>query len=425
MVVQGAVTPDEYVVFKDTLGQNKPGHGIKQVFNKQSYHPIINKKLGFKNRKMVYSTGEHPTKIVPVHQSDIEKWVLSDKEILLLASWAVEIEKHYTEKHGKWTPMDMEWAKDGQNGKLYIVQARPETIHSTRNLNKVKQYTRTNEGKVLVKGASVGNKIAVGETRVIFDPSGIKQFKAGEVLVTEITDPDWEPIMKIASAIVTDKGGRTSHAAIVSRELGIPCIVGSENATKVLKTGQMVTVDTTGAEGMVFDGKLDFKVSETDLSHLPKTKTHIMINIATPETAFEKSFLPNHGVGLAREEFIIASNIGIHPMALINYDQMSSEVKNKIDQKTLGYANKIDFYVDNLAYGIATIAAAFYPNQILVRLSDFKTNEYRTLIGGDQFEPEEENPMIMLTTEVIFLHNLNHFSPLFRGTTKWDHHHGV
>ncbi len=393
MVVQGAVTPDEFIVFKDTLGKKKPG-SLTDFFRKQQYQPIITKKLGVKNRKMVYATGAHSTKIVDTSPRDLTTFVLNDDEVLRLASWAVEIEKHYTEKHGKWTPMDMEWAKDGQNGKLYIVQARPETIHATRNFSKIKEYTRTQEGKVLVKGASVGNKIANGKARVIIDPSGIKEFKAGEVLVTEITDPDWEPIMKIASAIVTDKGGRTSHAAIVSRELGIPCIVGSENATKTLKTGQVVTVDTTGAEGLVFEGELGFKVDETDISHLPETKTHIMINIATPETAFEKSFLPNKGVGLAREEFIIASNIGIHPMALINYDQMTPSVKKQIDQKTIGYDDKVQFYIDNLAYGIATIAAAFYPNQILVRLSDFKTNEYRTLIGGETFEPQEENPMI-------------------------------
>lgn len=393
MVVQGAVTPDEFLVFKDTLGKKKPG-SLTDFFRKQQYQPIITKKLGVKNRKMVYASGVHSTKIVDTSPRDLTTFVLSDVEVLRLASWAVEIEKHYTEKHGKWTPMDMEWAKDGQNGKLYIVQARPETIHATRDFSKIKEYTRIQEGKVLVKGASVGNKIAGGKARVIIDPTGIKEFKSGEVLVTEITDPDWEPIMKIASAIVTDKGGRTSHAAIVSRELGIPCIVGSENATKTLKTGQVVTVDTTGAEGLVFDGELEFKVDETDISHLPETKTHIMINIATPETAFEKSFLPNKGVGLAREEFIIASNIGIHPMALLNYDHMTPAVKKQIDQKTIGYDDKVQFYIDNLAYGIATIAAAFYPNQILVRLSDFKTNEYRTLIGGEQFEPQEENPMI-------------------------------
>lgn len=394
MVVQGAVTPDEYIVFKETLNKENTNRTLQNFFKDKYYKPIITKKLGHKDRKMVYSTGDSPTKIVPVHDADIEKFVLTDDEVLKLATWAVEIEKHYTEKHGKWTPMDMEWAKDGHSGKLFIVQARPETIHSTRDFTKMKTYTRTQEGKPLVKGASVGNKIATGNAHVIYDPTGIKDFKAGEILVTDITDPDWEPIMKIASAIVTNKGGRTSHAAIVSRELGIPCIVGSENATKALKSGQMVTVDTTGAEGLVFDGKLSFTVSESDTKKLPETKTHIMVNIATPETAFEKSFLPNHGVGLAREEFIIASAIGIHPMALLNYKDMPKEIKTQIDAKTVGYDDKVEFYVDNLAYGIAKICAAFYPNQVLVRLSDFKTNEYRTLIGGDRFEPQEENPMI-------------------------------
>jgi pyruvate,water dikinase len=289
MVVQGAVTPDEFIVYKKTLNQATK-HSSLNPFRKSLYQPIISKKMGVKNRKMVYSTGDKPTKIIETSLKEQTQFVLTSNEILKLASWACEIEKHYSDKNGKWTPMDMEWAKDGQTGELFIVQARPETIHAERDLSKIKEYTRIGNSKELVKGASVGNKIATGKVRVILTPEGIKDFKAGEVLVTVITDPDWEPIMKIASAIITDKGGRTSHAAIVSRELGIPCIVGSETASKTLKTGQMVTVDTTGSEGIVFEGELKFNIQETDIKRLPETKTKVMVNIATPDTAFEKSF---------------------------------------------------------------------------------------------------------------------------------------
>ncbi|KKR82475.1 MAG: Phosphoenolpyruvate synthase [Candidatus Daviesbacteria bacterium GW2011_GWA2_40_9] len=380
MIVQGEVTPDEFLVFKGTLGQ-------------KDYQPIINKKLGVKNQKMVYSD-KTPTKIIATSQKERQTFVLSDKEILQLADWAVKIEDHYSKKHGKWTPMDTEWAKDGKSGELFMVQARPETIHSVRDFTKIKEYVRLEEGKVITQGASVGSKIAVGKARVVGDVSAIRQFKAGEILVTVMTDPDWEPIMKIASAIVTDQGGRTSHAAIVSRELGIPAIVGSVNATEKIKTGQTITVDTTGSEGFVFAGVLKFTIEEHDVKDFPRTKTKIMMNIATPESAFEKSFLPNDGVGLAREEFIIASDIGIHPMALINYATLSPSLKRQIDQKTVGYEDKIQFYVDKLAYGIGRIGAAFYPKKVIVRFSDFKTNEYRLLIGGEIYEPAEENPMI-------------------------------
>lgn len=393
MVVQGEVTPDEFVVFKKTLGQSVKQHPIKHLLKTKSYRPVISKNLGKKNRKMVYGENS-PTKIIETSKKEFENFVISDDEILKLAGWAVEIEKHYTEKAGKWTPMDMEWAKDGKTGELFIVQARPETIHSERDLTKINEYVRTENGKEIVKGSSVGNKIASGKARVILNVRDINNFQKGEILVTEITDPNWEPVMKIAAGIVTDKGGRTSHAAIVSRELGIPCIVGAENATKKIKTGQLITIDTTGSEGLVLQGELKFKVEEVDIKKLPETKTHIMINIATPDTAFEKSFLPNSGVGLAREEFIIASDIGIHPNALINYSKLPADLKEKVDEKTEGYDDKLQFYVDKLASGVAKICAAFYPNQVLVRLSDFKTNEYRTLLGGDLYEPKEENPMI-------------------------------
>lgn len=394
MIVQGQVTPDEFLIFKPTLGKNIENHPIRKIFSKKKYFPLIGKKLGVKERKMVYSEGSHPTITVETTDTDQEKFAITDGEALQLAKWGVEIENHYTKLNGKWTPMDMEWAKDGRDGKLYIVQARPETVQSEKDNTKIKEYELLEKGAQITKGASVGNAIASGKARVILQASQIHEFRKGEVLVTEVTDPNWEPIMKIAAGIVTDKGGRTSHAAIVSRELGIPCVVGTENATKLIKTGQDLTVDTAGSEGVVFKGALKFKVKEVSTKDLPETKTEIMINIATPDTAFEKSFLPNSGVGLAREEFIIADYIGIHPNALINYDKLDDKLKKQIGQKTIGYKDKKQFYVDNLAYGIAKISAAFYPKPVIVRLSDFKTNEYRSLLGGDLYEPQEENPMI-------------------------------
>ncbi|MEK7149580.1 MAG: phosphoenolpyruvate synthase [Patescibacteria group bacterium] len=399
MIVQGEVTPDEFLVFKPKLSDKK-------------LNPIIDKRLGTKNQKMIYSSVSQfhvsikTTKVVATSQKEKDSWVLSEKEILQLANWGVLIEEHYTKYNGKWTPMDMEWAKDGKTGELFIVQARPETIHAERDFSKVKEYilesnVKGKASKIITKGTSVGNKIATGKARVILNPKNIRDFKKGEVLITGMTDPDWEPIMKIAAAIITDKGGRTSHAAIVSRELGIPCIVGTENATNKIKTGQMITVDTTGAEGIIYENSLSFKVIEHDIKKIGKPKTKIMMNIATPDTAFEKSFLPNDGVGLAREEFIIAGNIGIHPNALINYKKLKAKnskiekhIVSEIDKKTAGYPDKIQFYIDKLAYGIAKIGAAFYPNPVIVRFSDFKTNEYRTLIGGELYEPQEENPMI-------------------------------
>ena len=378
MIVQGKVTPDEFLVWKKNSS-------------------IISKKLQIKEEKMIYSkhpSGIKATKIIRTTPKEKHTFVISDKEVQKLAEWGMLIEKHYTNKYKKWTPMDMEWAKDGKTGELFIVQARPETIHALRDFSKIREYMRLETSKELVHGASVGSQIATGKVRVIMDVKGVNEFKAGEVLVTDMTDPDWEPIMKIASAIVTDKGGRTSHAAIVSRELGIACIVGAGDATKKLKNGQEVTVDTTGSEGIVWNGALKFKVVDHDIKKLPKPKTHIMVNIATPGSAFEKSFLPAKGVGLAREEFIIASTIGVHPLALINYVKMSSKIKNEIDRRTYGWKSKTQFYVDNLAYGIAKICVAFHPYPVLVRFSDFKTNEYRTLVGGDIYEPAEENPMI-------------------------------
>ncbi len=384
MIVQGEVTPDEFLVYKPNLADGK-------------LRPIIDRKLGVKERKMIYSAdrGIKNTKIVPTSERERASFVFSEKEVLELARWGALIEKHYSAKNKKWTPMDMEWAKDGRTRELYIVQSRPETVQANRDFSKIKEYERKGNGKLVTQGFSVGSRIASGKARVILNAKDIGTFKPGEILVTGMTNPDWEPIMKIAAAIVTDKGGRTSHAAIVSRELGIPCVVGTENATRKIKTGAVLTVDTTGTDGLVFAGALKFKIEERDVRKLPKPKVKVMVNIATPDSAFEKSFLPVKGVGLAREEFIIAGAIGVHPMALINFDKLKDKkLKGEIERKMIGWKSPTQFYVDKLAYGIAKIAAAFHPYDVIVRFSDFKTNEYRTLLGGELYEPNEENPMI-------------------------------
>lgn len=383
MIVKGEVTPDEYIIWKEGLRKNVQ-------------HPIIEKKLGVKLRKMVYAHERviEQAKIVPTTPAERDSFVLTDAEVVKLARWGMIIEEHYTEHYKKWTPMDMEWAKDGVTGELFIVQARPETVHANQDFSKVKEYIPLEKREPIVMGASVGSKIGMGKARIIMDAKHIGDFKKGEVLVTTMTDPDWEPIMKIASAIVTDKGGRTSHAAIVSRELGIPAVVGCENATKVIKTGDMITVDTTGSAGNIYRGALKFKVVEHDLKKIPQPKTHIMVNVAIPDSAFEISFLPNRGVGLAREEFIIASKMGLHPMALLNLRAQKPAVRRAIEAKMRGWKDPKQYYIDNLAFGIAKIGAAFHPNPVIVRFSDFKTNEYRTLLGGEMYEPHEENPMI-------------------------------
>src|SRR3989339_730600 len=391
MIVQGEVTPDEFLVFKPRLKEMMAGKN-------GGMDPVIDKKLAPKDAKMVYMTstsvGAKSTKIVKTSPKERNSFVLNDKEVLQLAKWGVLIEDHYTKVHNRWTPMDMEWARDGKTGELFIVQARPETIHAERDMNKIKEYVLEEKVTPIVTGISVGSKIATGKVHMIMNVKNITQFKQGEVLVTDMTDPDWEPIMKIASAIVTDKGGRTSHAAIVSRELGIPCIVGSLDATKKLKTGDVITIDTTGSDGLILSGDIKFKITEVDIKKVKKPRVKIMMNIATPETAFEKSFLPNDGVGLGRVEFIIAGDIGIHPMALVNYNQLDEKIRREIDKKTIGWEKKTDFYVDKLAYGIAKIAAAFFPKPVIIRFSDFKTNEYSSLLGGAEFEIKEENPMI-------------------------------
>ncbi|MEM3154254.1 MAG: phosphoenolpyruvate synthase [Candidatus Woesearchaeota archaeon] len=382
-VVQGAVNPDEFYVFKPTF--------------RDGYKPIIDKRLGEKATKIIYAEeGTRPVKKVDTPIEERRQFCLTDDEILTLAGWAMTVEDHYSQKKKKWTPMDLEWAKDGRTDELYIVQARPETVQSQKNRNVVEEYKLLQKGKVLVTGKSVGSKIAQGQAHVIRDVKDIKQFRPGEVLVTEMTDPDWVPIMRIASAIVTNRGGRTSHAAIVSRELGLPCIVGTNNATRVIKSGQKVTVSCAeGEHGVVYDGYLKFRVDRVDIQNMPRPKTKIMINIGNPDEAFELSFLPNDGVGLAREEFIVNEYIKIHPMALINFDKVEdAATREEIEELTAGYKDKKRFYVDKLAMGVAMIAAAFYPKDVILRFSDFKSNEYANLIGGKYFEPKEENPMI-------------------------------
>ncbi len=382
-VVQGAVNPDEWYIFKPTL--------------RLGFKPIIMKRTGGKAIKMIYTTdAKAPTKNVAVPEEDRRRLVLNDEEVVALARMACTIEEHYSAHRGQFTPMDIEWAKDGHSGELFIVQARPETVHSLKDRAKLKKYVLKEKGEVLVEGQSVGELIGQGPVQVIKSAQMIHAFRKGEVLVTDMTDPDWEPIMKIASAIVTNRGGRTCHAAIVSRELGIPCIVGTGNATMKLAQGEAVTVDCSeGSIGTVYKGLVPFEIQETDLGALPKPKTKIMMNLASPEQAFEKSFIPNDGVGLAREEFIINSYIKIHPLALLNFETLPDEIlKRAIADMTSGYADKAEFFVDKLAEGVGMLAAAFYPKQVIVRLSDFKSNEYANLIGGKLFEPSEENPMI-------------------------------
>ncbi|TVQ20173.1 MAG: phosphoenolpyruvate synthase [Leptolyngbya sp. DLM2.Bin15] len=382
-VVQGAVNPDEYFVFKPTL--------------KQGFRPILEKRLGSKEIKMVYDTGGSKlTKNVTVSDSERCKYAITDDEILKLAEWACIIEDHYSNVRGMYTPMDIEWAKDGITGELFIVQARPETVQSQKAGNILRSYRLQGTSDVLITGRAVGEMIGQGDARVILDVHGIDQFKPGEVLVTNKTDPDWEPIMKRASAIVTNQGGRTCHAAIIAREMGIPAIVGCGNATGVLKTGQAVTVSCSeGEEGRVYAGLVPFEIQETQLDNLPRTRTQILMNVGNPDEAFGLSSIPCDGVGLARFEFIIANHIKAHPLALLHFDTLEDEdAKREIAELTALYDHKPDFFVDKLAHGIGMIAAAFYPNPVVVRMSDFKSNEYANLLGGRQFEPSEENPMI-------------------------------
>jgi pyruvate,water dikinase len=396
-VVKGAVNPDEYYVFKPTLKEGK--------------RPIVGKRVGSKHIKMIYTDDPNkPVKDVETTLEERNRFVIEDDEILLLARWACIIEDHYSEVAGQFRAMDIEWAKDGDGvnagaGDLFIVQARPETVHSQSAGNILETYVLKESGKLLVTGQAVGTKIGQGTAHIIKDSAQIGEFNKGEVLVTPMTDPDWEPIMKIAAAIVTNKGGRTCHAAIISRELGIPCIIGTEDATEKLSTGQDITVcSAEGETGNVYEGLLKFEVERLDLETLPKTRTDIMMNVGMPENAFKDCQIPNEGVGLAREEFIINSHIGIHPLALIHYDELKEKAQNdseiaeivkKIDGMTATHPHdKKEFFVNKLAEGIGRIGAGFYPNDVIVRMSDFKTNEYAELVGGHLYEPVESNPMI-------------------------------
>ncbi len=381
-VVQGSVNPDEYYVFKPTLRQGR--------------RPILKKSLGSKSMKLVYDVGgSKMTKNVPVTPEQSAQYAISDDDILQLARWACAIEKHYSERKGSDCPMDMEWAKDGNTGELFIVQARPETVQSRRSVSTLERYHLKERGRLLLTGRSIGEKIASGPVRLIRDVHELAKFQSGEILVTDKTDPDWEPIMKRAAGIVTNRGGRTCHAAIVSRELGVPAIVGTGNATDELRCGDLVTISCAeGDAGNVYEGILPFEVETIDLGTLRRPKTKIMMNVASPDEAFAFSLIPQDGVGLAREEFIISNYVKVHPQALLCFDELDEVTRAEIEKVTRGYDDKPQFYVDKLAEGIAMICAAFYPKEVIVRLSDFKTNEYAGLIGGRGFEPKEANPMI-------------------------------
>jgi pyruvate,water dikinase len=388
MVVQGAVSPDEFIVFKPGL--------------KAGYSSIIEKRLGVKDKLMVY--GDDPderVKIIPADRGLQHRFCLEEANILKLASWVCLIEEYYSQKKGHWCPMDVEWAVDGLTGELFIVQARPETIHSRKKPGMLTEYLlgdKLRPAEPLLKGIAVGDKIAAGRVRIMhsLDKRLGQEFIAGEVLVTDMTDPDWEPIMKKAAAIITNKGGRTCHAAIVARELGVPAIVGCGNATELLTEGQLITASCAqGDEGLIYEGELEFQVVETDLASLPAVSTPLMLNVGTPAMAFSYSWLPHSGVGLAREEFIINNYIGVHPVALLKHRELKDrELTELIRNKIAGYENEEDFFIRKLSYGVGRIAEAFYPEKVIVRFSDFKSNEYYNLPGGRYFEPTEENPMI-------------------------------
>jgi pyruvate,water dikinase len=376
-VVKGSVDPDEYQVFKPLLSDS-------------SVVPIIGKKRGGKEQKLIYSAGEKPTRNVPTSKSERLAFVLEDSEILALAKWATAVEAHYG------CPMDMEWAKDGESGKIFVVQARPETVQSRRQTAAFKSYRIIKAGRKLTNGLAVGGAIVPGRVCLIEDPRDIGKFVDGAILVTRTTDPDWVPVMKRAAAIVTDHGGRTSHAAIVSRELGLAAIVGTGDATQLLHDEQEVTISCAeGDQGFVYEGTAKFAAETVDVGNLPETKTHLMLNMGNPAAALHWWRLPADGVGLARMEFVVSNHIRVHPMALIKYDELKDKkAKGEIAVLTAGYADKAEYFVDRLARGLARIAAALYPKPVIVRMSDFKTNEYAGLIGGKEFEPKEENPMI-------------------------------
>ncbi len=377
-VVQGAVNPDEFYVYKPTLKQGAPA--------------IIRRTLGAKAIKMVYAEeakGSHAVETVPVSMEERQRFSINDTEVQQLARIAIEIEKHY----GR--PMDIEWAKDGDTGELLVVQARPETVKSRSSQTVIERYLLKETSTVLAEGRSIGHRIGSGAVRIVHDISEMDRLQPGEVLVTDMTDPDWEPVMKRAAAIVTNRGGRTCHAAIIARELGIPAIVGCGDVTDRLRDGQLITVSCAeGDTGRVYEGKLDFEHQSSCVESMPPLPFDIMMNVGNPDRAFDFQALPNAGVGLARLEFIINRMIGIHPKALLNYDTQPPMLQQTIDRRIAGYSNPVDFYVDRLVEGISTLAAAFYPKKVIVRMSDFKSNEYSHLIGGDDYEPVEENPML-------------------------------
>jgi pyruvate, water dikinase len=381
-VVKGRVDPDEWLVFKPTL--------------KAGFRPILKRAVGAKQEKLVYASRGRSTRTVPVPGEDRGRLCLLDDDVLTLAQWGCRIEDHYSAKADRPTPMDIEWAKDGRTGELFVLQARAETVHALSRRAVREVFTLQERGTVLLKGRSVGEKIGAGPVRLVKDVDSLKLFKPGEVLVADMTDPDWEPTMKMAAAIVTGRGGRTCHAAIVSREIGVPCVVGTGNATGTLKDGRPVTVSCAEGEvGMVYEGALKFSRKEVDLGSLPRPKTKIMVNAGDPDRAFALAALPCDGVGLAREEFIISGSIQVHPLALVHFDKVpDGPAKRQIAELTRNHPDKPSYFVERLAEGVARIAAAFYPREVIVRLSDFKTNEYAGLVGGESFEPKEENPMI-------------------------------
>jgi pyruvate,water dikinase len=381
-VVQGRVVPDQILVHKATLDKG--------------FRPLIWKKIGAKETKLVYDDVVRDLiASAPVAPEDRERLSLSDDDALTLAHWALRIERHYSELRGLPTPMDIEWAKDGLTNALYAVQARPETVHSQKSMPKLRLYELQRSAPVLVKGLAIGDAIGKGPAHPIRDPSELGRFRPGEVLVTETTDPDWEPVMKTAAAIVTERGGRTSHAAIVARELGLPAIVGATNAMSAIAGDAPVTISCAEGEvGSVYAGELPFRVEEIDVSSLVHPKTKIMLNVGNPERALKLALLPSDGVGLARMEFVFAGWVGVHPLALTRFDSLAPELKRDVEAATRGYEDKREFFVDRLSQGIATIGAAFHPRTVILRFSDFKTNEYAHLIGGTPFEPHEANPML-------------------------------
>jgi len=380
-VVQGRVNPDEFWVHKQTL--------------REGHRPLLRRELGDKRLKLVYGGGKS-VREVRTSREDRTRFVLEQDEVLQLARWAIAIEDHYTERAGRPTPMDIEWAKDGRSGDLFIVQARPETVHSQAGSPLIEFHKLRERGPLLLVGKSVGSKIGAGRVCVVRSVTDLARFRDGDVLVAEMTDPDWQPVMARASALVTDQGGRTCHAAIVSRELGVPCVVGTGNATNLLQDGQLVTVSCAeGETGRVFAGELPYELNEIDPAQLPMPATPLMLNLANPDLAFRLAQLPSAGVGLMRVEFLVANWIGMHPMALVHPDRVASAGdRTEIARRTAGFASPAEYFIERMASGIAVIAGAFHPRPVIVRFSDFKTNEYADLIGGSAFEPLEANPMI-------------------------------